>query len=130
MKNLSHIQNRPSPRHGIASAFSIGSASAATIVVPDFSFETPALNTINSNQSNDTTTIPGWTVNSPSYYGIQSIAGQYGLNPPPGTGHTDGNQLLFLNLDYNGQEATITSTNALTKIVSGTTYTLTVDPWE
>jgi hypothetical protein len=109
----------------LALAFSLESASADSITVPDFSFESGV--GVTNNNTADTTTVPGWTVDSPSYYGAQPIAGQYGSNPPPGTGHTDGNQLLFLNLDNAGQVATITSTNTLALISSGTTYTLTVD---
>jgi hypothetical protein len=94
----------------------VSSAQAAPIPVTNFSFETPGGNfAVNNNP----TVLPGWTVNSPSYYGNQTIVGQF-ANP----GNSEGSAYLFMNLDFTSS-ATTTS-DPVTTIANNTIYKLTV----
>jgi hypothetical protein len=96
--------------------YALSTAQIDALISFNFSFETPGGNYgTNSNPSLFT----GWTVNSPSYYGDQTIANQF-TSP----GNSQGLSYLFMNLDYAGT-ATITS-NTVATIASSKTYKLTV----
>jgi hypothetical protein len=99
----------------IAAAFPAQSQ-AATIPVSNYSFESPGGNfAVNNNP----TVIPDWTVNSPSYYGNQTIVGQF-ANP----GNSQGSAYLFMNLD--GPGSATTTSDPVTTIADYTVYKLTV----
>lgn len=126
------------PRGLIAGAFSgavillvaaIPPANATSIVVPNFSFESPALSpgANNTGGNGNTTAITNWTIsagvgnnNNGVYY---PVSGFTSTNPLPAP--ADGNQLAYL-VPGAGFTSSITTTNSLGLIAANTTYMLTV----
>lgn len=102
---------------------------ATSIVVPNFSFEDPALSSgFNNNGGNgDTTSITSWTISAPSGNtdnGVyHPVSGFTTTNPLPAP--ADGNQLVYM-VPGAGNTSSITNTNSLTTIAANTTYMLTV----
>jgi hypothetical protein len=104
-------------------------AHATSIVVPNFSFESPALSDgANNNGGNgDTTAITDWTITAPAgntNNGVyHPVSGFTTTDPLPAP--ADGNQLAYM-VPGAGMTSSITNTNALTTIMANTTYMLTV----
>jgi hypothetical protein len=107
----------------------IFSASATSIVVPNFSFESPALsNGANNNGGNgDGTTITDWTISAPpsnTDNGVyHPVAGFTSTNPLPAP--ADQNQLAYL-VPGAGNTASITNSASLGAVAANMLYTLTV----
>lgn len=103
------------------------SAHAASVVVPNASFETPSpAQVVTPSQSTksltDSTTVSDWifNINGPSQYGTRAISSTFAS---PGT--SSGNDYIFFNNDQDTTD-TITSAASLGTIMSQTQYTLTV----
>jgi hypothetical protein len=109
-------------------AVSTCAAQAASVTVPNGSFETPSSPvTVSPSQSTklttDSTTVSGWvfSINGPSQYGTRSIASNF-----TSEGAASGNNYAFINNDQDGATDTITSALSLGTIEGQTRYTLTV----
>jgi alpha-glucosidase len=115
----------------------LSSASSQTVMVPNFSFETPTLsNNGDSLATNSTADNYVWALtNTPAYgtatgqaEGIENPSGKFsGDNTGTGaiTG-SDGVNAAFINANGAGGSGTITSAASLATVAAGTTYTLTV----
>ncbi len=103
--------------------------SAESIVVPNFSFESPAQpNSANNNGGDgDTTTITSWTIAAPAGNtdnGVYHPSGGFtSTNPLPAP--ADSNQLAYL-VPGAGNTSSITTSASLGAVAANTLYTLTV----
>lgn len=111
----------------MALLFSAMTVTAESVVVPNFSFETPGSPVVvNPPQSTttltDSTTVSGWifNINGPSEYGTRSILNNFSV-----AGTSSGNNYAFINNDQLKTD-TITSAASLGLIAGQTQYTLTV----
>lgn len=106
------------------------SASAQSITVPNFSFETPADTTIaapydklgTANSTGVADPLPSWnyTTNNTNGYGVVSTSTLTTL------GTSDGSQAAFIDVYNGGNFGTLTTANSLGVISANTLYTLTV----
>jgi hypothetical protein len=105
------------------------SLSAASITVPNFSFESPALSAgANNNGGNgDTTTITDWTISAPpgnTNNGVyHPVAGFTSTNPLPPP--ADGDQLAYL-VPGGENTSSLTTSASLGTVAANMLYTLTV----
>jgi hypothetical protein len=104
-------------------------ANATSIVVPNFSFESPALpdGFNNTGGNGDTSAITDWTITAPAgntNNGVyHPVSGFTSTDPLPAP--ADGNQLVYL-VPGTAMTSSITNTDPLTSIAANTTYMLTV----